>query len=1262
MKFSRYWKQALCLLLSLTSCFAFCACRPDQPPVGPEDPAGPQDPVDPGTPDEPNPENPDQPGDKEDPPLYTTPISEVIVTSGSDRLAVNFCREDLVHFRYAPDGEEFVPEGSVPESIAKFDGDYAEVCGEIEETSDKIIIRTEILTVTVDKATLGVAISDLEGNDIFKSAADAFSADGQGKTANFTRDVATTEHFFGLGNAKGDSFTTTDHRNTVYDLWMHDDNVHAIVPLWYSTSGYGIYVNNSNRGSISFKNNYSLSLEGGEMSFYFLYGPDFKTILTNWSELAGRMAMPPLYALGLTYRGFSSWTEDQLRDAITAQFEAGISIDIAGVEPGWQTKTYPCSYAWNTKFTTDPAAFVKSMHDLGLHVNLWEHPYVSPESAIYSDILKYSLPGSIIGTRDWEGRGGNYAFGGIVPDLTIQEARDLYWSIHNQNQVSIGIDGFKIDETDSWGANNSLDLLFPGGLSNNAYHNLLGTLTVNLMHEKYRDEYNLRSFMYSRGNYSGMQRFATSAYTDYYGFDQFVMSVIAQSYSGTYYTPEIRDTSTKSDISYMRRAQLMFLTPFAMSNEYATEATVLIRSQAVIDCYKKYNQLHYELIPYMYSLFWQQHNTGVGVTRSLLMEFQDDPNVYKIDSQFMLGESLMVCPVSSTGRIATVKIYLPAGELWMDFNTGYIYNGGQTIEYTCSASTLPLFVRMGAIIPQGHYGNNTADVTDTTLTLDIYPSSQKTSFLLYEDDGATFNYEKGEYAETLITTQYKDNTIQCTVGARNGKYTVDTRACVLEIHYRALPSAVTLDGTAISAVTSLEAFNKATTPCYYYDATAENDIDKIIYVRLTDDGKEHNVLVTVGAQSEQQPPEIIIEGTLYECEAPNNTLIGAKASFKEGASAKSIVSSLGNNGKNSLTMNNITVAKSGTYDVEIVFYNGQEDTRMLYISANGGEAIPVYCFGNKNWNEPLSLTIPMQLNEGNNSISFGTIEGKGWAPDMDCIIVYDDETTKATLGGTIFYPDDAEVGGSLKIHDISTALGGSVVSGFGASNDDVITYKVTAEREGPYQININYANPSIRDQFLDLTVNGAATQIAFPTTNSTHLFATINLTIYLKAGENVISLGCKGGPAIYECEGGDEYVNCTNKLAPRDNYEQSGGFAVGNLKSGNSKFTMGGLTVPEDGTYKVLIYTASGDKRTFRLMVNGEETDELYAFQTGHFHNFKPYEIELELKAGENTLTFFGYDKAEGKGDTEWMPNFDYVIISDTTKNIEVSIGAISIE
>lgn len=1242
MKKSTLWKRLLCALLLLgTACGAACstvACtKPDSEPDDKDEPK---------------------------PPLYDTLLEEVIVTAGEDRLAVNFCREDVVHFRYAPGGADFVAKDAVPESIAKYDNEYEPVHGVIEQTDTQTVLRTEGIVVAIDKATLGITVTDAEsGAVVFQSAAEAFSADGAAKKASFVRDSAGEEHFFGLGNARGDSFTTTDHRNTVYDLWMHDDNVHAIIPLWYSTSGYGIYLNNSNRGSISFKQDYHLSVEDGEMNFYFLYGPSFKTILTSWSELAGRMNMPPLYALGLTYRGFGQWSEEQLLEALTAQLDAGISIDIAGVEPGWQTKTYPCTYAWAPKFTDDAASFVETMHALGLHVNLWEHPYVSPDATIYEDILEYSLKGTEIGTRDWEGRsGGTYGFGGIVPDLTVEEARELYRQIHDENLLSIGVDGFKVDETDSWGANNSLSLCFPGGLSNNAYHNLLGTLTVNLLHEQYRDDYNKRAFMFSRGNYSGMQRFATSAYTDYYGFDQFVMSVIAQSFSGTYYTPEIRDVSTPSDVDYMRRTQLMFLTPFAMSNEWATEASVLGRSRAVIECYKKYNALHYQLIPYMYSLFWEQYNTGIGVTRSLLMEFQDDPNVYGIDNQFMLGDALLVCPVSSSARVATVKLYLPAGERWMDYNTGYVYEGGKTIEYTCSAATLPLFVRMGSIIPLGHYGDNTADVIDNTLTLDIYPSEQSSTFTLYEDDGSTYDYQTAsEYALTTLTSTLKDGKILCTVGARSGSYAVSSRACVLQLHYRTAPDSVKLDGKKLKAAASYDALLSSSDACYYYDASAD-DFDKIIYVRLTDDGKEHQIEVKVDAEPAQTAPGIVLEGTLYECEDGKNTLVGATVTRnKLYASGKAIVGSIGNNGKNTLTMNGIKVSESGTYEVEIIYVNGEEEPRMLYVSANGGEAIPVWCYCSGSWETPASIIVPLPLKAGENKLTFGTAAGKGWAPDLDHIIVYDDEPVSFSLGGEVLQPNDAEIVGSLTVDANAGAIGGKAASGFGGMDDTALRYTVSVAKAGPYQLNINYSNYSNAQQTLDLTINGQKTPLTLPSTQSTHLFSTLNMTVYLEAGENTIALGCDGGTTVYECEVGGDYHSCNNKLAPRDGYEQSGGYAVGaTANNGAASFTMKGITVPEDDTYTVRIYIGSADTRTFRLKVNGEDTEELYSFRSGHYHDFKPFEVELDLVEGENTLTI--WQDEPSRGDSPWLPNFDYVILPGVASQNPVRIGAISVQ
>lgn len=766
-----------------------------------------------------------------------------VVTGKAGRLGVTFLRDDVIHFRFAPPDATLNFDSALAakcEMVAKRDEDYALVKQMRTDEAARVTVTGPSLAVTVDRDTLAFKIVGADGKPLFASTDRPFTAEGPARRLSLQRDVAGTEHFFGLGNVRGKNFTTLDHRGTVYDLWLHDDNVHAIVPLWYSSSGYGVYVCNSHRGRVSFKEDYGIALDGGEMDFYFFWGPAFKTILMRWSELAGRMHLPPRSALGLTYRGWGNATAADVEKIVVEQLENGIKIDTAGAEPGWHTRAYPCSYVWSGKFP-DPKGFVSRLHAHGVKVNLWEHPYVSPASPIIKAIEPYGLWGGKIGSRQWEnGSRHKYGFGGFVPDMTLEAARDIYWRHHRDAIVSLGVDGFKVDETDSFSANASLDLYFPGGLSCNAYHNLLGTLTVNFLHARYRRDFNRRSFMYSRGNYAGMQRWATAAYTDFYGFPQFVMSLIAQSYSGTYYTPEIRDVSTPSDVDYMRRAQMMFLTPFAQADEWQKPTCVLRRSAAVVACYREYNALHYALIPYLYSLFREQNETGVGVLRALGLEFPSDPKTQGIADAFMLGPSLLVHPVASLEPTAAVEVYLPAGEEWMDYREGKVYPGGQTIVYTCDAKTLPLFVRVGAVIPLGHYGKNTSEVVDPTFTLAVFPPrrAHTASFTAYEDDGISFDYEKGVFAETPVTVKTDADRIDIRLAARRGTYKVGPRACELKVHVTTAPQAVQLDGRPLAAADSLATL--ANCGGWFFDAH-ERAFETTVRIRFPDDGKPHTI-------------------------------------------------------------------------------------------------------------------------------------------------------------------------------------------------------------------------------------------------------------------------------------------------------------------------------------------------------------------------------------------------------------------------------------
>ncbi|MBR2152021.1 MAG: DUF4968 domain-containing protein, partial [Clostridia bacterium] len=435
---------------------------------------------------------------------YKKSGSKITLQAKNGVMTLNFCKDNMVRVRIAPTEKDFLADNPNLQGIKKFDSDYDAVALTVNDTGTALEIKTDALTVLVNKSTLALTYKDKSGSVIAKNtAANPTGFEGEGKWVNFQRDATgIEEHFYGLGAAPTNSFNTVDWRNQTYDLWMLDTGVHAITPLYYSTAGYGIYLNNSNKGSISFKNTCSIEVEGGELDYYFIYGPSFQNIQSDFGKLCGTISMPPLSSLGLTYRGALNFTDQQLISAIEDFQKAGIAVDTVGVEPGWQTATYPCTYVWSNKFP-NPAAFIESIHNLGVKVNLWEHPFVSEKSPIHQEILPYSLMSEALSVNSGDKK---YGFEGLVPDFTLPKSKDIYWNIHKENLASIGVDGFKIDETDSWVCGSELDITFPGGLSANAYHNIMGTLTVNNMAERYKSEYNKRIFTFSRGNYTGMQR------------------------------------------------------------------------------------------------------------------------------------------------------------------------------------------------------------------------------------------------------------------------------------------------------------------------------------------------------------------------------------------------------------------------------------------------------------------------------------------------------------------------------------------------------------------------------------------------------------------------------------------------------------------------------------------------------------------------------------------------------------------------------------
>jgi alpha-D-xyloside xylohydrolase len=188
------------------------------------------------------------------------------------------------------------------------------------------------------------------------------------------------------------------------------------------------------------------------------------------------------------------------------------------------------------------------------------------------------------------------------------------------------------------------------------------------------------------------------------------------------------------------------------------------KTQAVM---MKYLNLRYRLLPYTYSVAWQVTNNGNTFMQPLVMDFPKDPKTRDVGNQYLFGPNIMVTPVTTQGATEQA-VYLPAaGASWYNFWTGEKAAAGETVQATAPVDTMPIFVRPGAIVPMGPFLQYSDEKPADPIELRVYRGADG-KFTLYEDQGDTYNYEKGERATIPITWHESTHTLE--FGARAGSF------------------------------------------------------------------------------------------------------------------------------------------------------------------------------------------------------------------------------------------------------------------------------------------------------------------------------------------------------------------------------------------------------------------------------------------------------------------------------------------------------------
>ncbi|MCE5345582.1 MAG: DUF5110 domain-containing protein [Bacteroidales bacterium] len=590
------------------------------------------------------------------------------------------------------------------------------------------------------------------------------------------------EQLFGFGL----NFKTIQQRGRIFQLHVDHyggrDNgrTHAPVPFYISDRGYGVFVNSARyitvyAGSAVRKDSpnapvpkdrntdkswtaqpYSDAVEmlvpAKGVEIFLFAGPSMLDVVQRFNLFNGGGCLPPRWGLGFTQRVPTVYSGNDVIAEARAFAEKGYPLDFIGLEPGWQSKSYPCTLEWdNTRFP-DPEKFVKTMKEMGIRLNLWTNPYISPESPVFQKIKPLS--------------GTHTVWGGVVPDLTLPEAQHLLLGQMEKSQTDIGISGYKIDECD--GYDNWLwpDVaMFPSGNSAEQLRQTYGLLLQKMTTELYRNK-NTRTYGLTRASNAGGSSFPYVIYNDYYSHEDFITALINSSFSGVLWTPEVR--SSKTGEEWIRRMQTVCFSPMAMINAWA-DGTKPWSFPEVEKEVKEITLLRMQLMPYFYSEFAKYHFEGIPPFRAMNLEqgfnikaitelknanLGENPYAVavtkEIKDQYMAGEYLLIAPLfkGQTER----EVVLPQGK-WYDLYTGKLAGDGEIIKITAGLDKIPVFVKDGGIIPMMPPLLH-APAAGEKFDLEIrYYGTKPGHYLLYDDDGETYNYEKGDYSwrEIIVT-------------------------------------------------------------------------------------------------------------------------------------------------------------------------------------------------------------------------------------------------------------------------------------------------------------------------------------------------------------------------------------------------------------------------------------------------------------------------------------------------------------------------------
>ena len=752
----------------------------------------------------------------------------------NNQVILELCTPRMLRVQYSTDGENGYRPDDPEYYMVQKEAWSAVEHGYETLANGGIRIRTAEMEVVVKTAPFTLAVYDLEGNLLSRDVTGLYQRDG----------VVGVKKQEGLKNAGGIfGFGSGDHGRRDELNRYNDDfdefsmsHGRVIAPFFMSSVGYGIFLNTISENTKFFGRGGGFETEG-YLDYFFMYGPDFKTILNEYAELTGRMELFGKWAHGfmLSKYGNDNATQEEFLEWIHRLRDEGYPCDCYVFDYGWRgdvnvtTANHSAGQKWgNQMWSNDTAKFpdVEAMFEearsLGFHVGLHNNAG-TPEAS-----------------------GGD--------KLYIQEYQDKWVKSYMDSVITTGYgDWFWPDEFDVLGSNSAPVLSAKGAYE--AWQNY----TVES-----------RPMFMTRGSYAG-QHYATawSGDTDASEKDLayqigFALDTGLVGYWAT--SCDLGGFKTRpTDALYTRWTAEFGAWSAIMRTHGHDGREPWDYDETAQETLKENLAVRYSLYPYIYTSAWQGYSTGVPIMRAMILEdgSQTNPDAWSLNKQYYFGDWFLVAPATEA-RDTTVTVWFPPNTTWYHYYTGERYEGGKdglTVTLAVALDEIPVFVKGGAIVPMGPDCNYADEFPLSPLTLDIYPKGTS-RYTLYEDDGESRRYiTEHAYATTTYTCEQTNGRIMLTIGERflgnPAVYQLTERSYDLVFHHVGAMSGVTLDGKALTVYASFEAYDAAESGVWVDGTT--------VYVKFPDTAKKMTVIIEGAILSE--PALGAIDETLPEMES-----------------------------------------------------------------------------------------------------------------------------------------------------------------------------------------------------------------------------------------------------------------------------------------------------------------------------------------------------------------------------------------------------------